>query len=80
MAEKYKAAIELDLKGLMCPVPMIRVSQNIKKVPVGGIIKAVSTDTGSLADIPSWAISTGNIILETDQNDGEITFYIKRVE
>ncbi len=80
MAEKYKADLELDLKGLLCPVPMVRVSQSIKKIPAGGILKAVATDIGSLADIPSWAISTGNKILKTDQNEGEITFYIKRVE
>ena len=80
MAEEYKVDLELDLKGLLCPLPMVRVSQNIKNVPVGGIIKAVATDVGALADIPSWAKSTGNEVLETDRQDKEITFYIKRVK
>jgi len=59
---------------------MVRVSQNIKNVPVGGIIRAVATDVGALADIPSWARSTGNEVLSTDREDKEITFYIKRVK
>ena len=59
MAEEYKVNLELDLKGLLCPLPMVRVSQNIKNVPVDGIIRAVATDVGALADIPSWARSTG---------------------
>jgi tRNA 2-thiouridine synthesizing protein A len=80
MAEEYKVNLELDLKGLLCPLPMVRVSQNIKNVPVGGIIKAIATDVGALADIPSWAKSTGNEVLETDRQDKEITFYIKRVK
>ncbi|MCJ7665539.1 MAG: sulfurtransferase TusA family protein [Actinobacteria bacterium] len=80
MAEEYKVALELDLKGLLCPLPMVRVSQNIKNVPVGGIIRAVATDVGSLADIPSWARSTGNEVLKTDRVEKEITFYIKRVK
>ena len=80
MAEEYKVDLELDLKGLLCPLPMVRVSQNIKNVPVGGIIKAVATDVGALADIPSWAKSTGNEVLKTDREDKEITFYIKRVK
>jgi tRNA 2-thiouridine synthesizing protein A len=80
MAEEYKVDLELDLKGLLCPLPMVRVSQNIKNVPVGGIIRAVATDVGALADIPSWAKSTGNEVLETDRQDKEITFYIKRVK
>jgi len=80
MAEEYKVDLELHLKGLLCPLPMVRVSQNIKNVPVGGIIRAVATDVGALADIPSWAKSTGNEVLETDRQDKEITFYIKRVK
>jgi len=54
VAEDMKVDLELDLKGLLCPLPMVRVSQNITKVPVGGIIKAIATDPGSLADIQSW--------------------------
>jgi len=80
MAEEYKVDLELDLKGLLCPLPMVRVSQNIKNVPIGGIIRAVATDVGALADIPSWAKSTGNEVLKTDRKDKEITFYIKRVK
>lgn len=80
MAEEYKVDLELDLKGLLCPLPMVKVSQNIKNVPVGGIIRAVATDVGALADIPSWARSTGNEVLKTDRQDKEITFYIKRVK
>ena len=80
MTEEIKADMELDLKGLLCPLPMVRVSQNITKVPVGGIIKATATDPGSLADIPSWARSTGNEVVKTDKAGKEITFYIKRVK
>ena len=80
MSEEIKADLELDLKGLLCPLPMVKVSQNIKNVPVGGVIKATATDVGSLADIPSWAKSTGNEILKTERQDKEIVFYIKRIK
>ncbi len=80
MEEENKVDLELDLKGLLCPLPMVRVSQNISKVPVGGILKATATDPGSLADIPSWARSTGNEILKTNREGADIIFYIKRVK
>lgn len=80
MAEEIKVDLELDLKGLLCPLPMVRVSQNISKVPVGGVIRAVATDPGSLADIPSWARSTGNEVLKTERQGEEIIFYVKRVK
>ena len=40
----------------------------------------VATDPGSLADIPSWAMTTGNEILKTEQEGKDIIFYIKRVK
>lgn len=80
MAEEVKADMELDLKGLLCPLPMVKVSQNITRVPVGGVIKATATDPGSLADIPSWARSTGNEVLSTERDDKNIVFYIRRLK
>jgi tRNA 2-thiouridine synthesizing protein A len=80
MAEDIKVDLELDLKGLLCPLPMVRVSQNITKIPVGGVIKAIATDPGSLADIPSWARTTGNEVIKTDRQDKDIIFYVKRVK
>ncbi len=78
--EEFKVDLELDLRGLLCPMPMVEVSKNAKKVPIGGIIRAVATDPGSLADIPSWAMTTGNEILKTEQEGKDIIFYIKRVK
>jgi len=79
MAEDIKVDLELDLKGLLCPLPMVRISQNITKVPVGGIIRAVATDPGSLADIPSWARTTGNEVV-TERDGKDIIFYVKRLK
>ena len=72
--------LELDLRGLLCPMPMVRVSQNIAKVPVGGTVRAVATDAGSMADIPAWAKSTGNEVLSAEKTDGEFVFLVKRVK
>jgi len=80
MSEEIKVDLTLDLKGLLCPLPMVRVSQNIKNVPVGGVIKAIATDPGSLADIPSWARTTGNEVLKTEKVGSEIVFYVKRLK
>jgi len=80
MTEELKIDMELDLKGLLCPLPMVRVSQNISKVNIGGIIRATATDPASLADIPSWARSTGNEIIRQERDGQDIIFYVKRVK
>jgi tRNA 2-thiouridine synthesizing protein A len=80
MSEETNVDLELDLKGLLCPLPMVKVSQNIGKVPVGGIIRAVATDPGAMADIPAWAKSTGNEVLQAEKVEGEFVFLVKRVK
>ena len=72
--------LELDLRGLLCPMPMVKVSQNISSVPVGSVVRAVATDAGSMADIPAWAKSTGNEVLQAEKVDGEFVFLVKRVK
>ena len=80
MSDENKVDLELDLKGLLCPLPMVRVSQNIGNVPVGGVIRAVATDPGAMADIPAWAASTGNEVLSAEKEGSEFVFLVKRVK
>lgn len=74
----YTVAKTLDCKGLACPMPIVRLSQEISKVKVGEVIEMLTTDPGSLADVPSWAKSTGNAVLENKQESGVIHFFVKR--
>ena len=78
MGEEIKVDKVMDLKGLPCPMPVVKVSKGIKDVEIGEVIEAITTDPGSLADFPAWAKTSGNEILDTVQDDGNIKFYIKR--
>ena len=80
MSDDIKPDLELDLKGLLCPLPMVKVSQNIKNVAVGGVIRAVATDPGSMADIPAWAKATGNEVVSAEKVGSEFVFLVKRVK
>ncbi len=79
MSDEVKVDLELDLKGLLCPLPMVKVSQNINNVEVGGVIRAVATDPGAMADIPAWAASTGHEVLSAGKEGDLFVFLVKRV-
>ena len=79
MSVEIKVDKVMDLKGLPCPMPVVKISKGIKEVEVGQVVEAVTSDPGALADFPAWAKTSGNEILKTDQDNGEITFYIKRL-
>ena len=72
MSDDIKVDKTLDLKGLACPMPVVKVSKGIKEVEIGQVIEAITTDPGSLTDFPAWARTSGNEILKTEQ-DGDVS-------
>ncbi|MBC7224045.1 MAG: sulfurtransferase TusA family protein, partial [Anaerolineae bacterium] len=60
MTEQLTPEKTLDARGLQCPMPVVKTSQEIKNVSVGGILEVLATDPGSMADINAWAKSSGN--------------------
>jgi tRNA 2-thiouridine synthesizing protein A len=80
MPQEIKADQNLNLEGLLCPIPIVKVSQAIKSLPVGGVLKATASDPGVLADIPAWAKSTGNEVLSMERQGKVITFFVKKVK
>jgi tRNA 2-thiouridine synthesizing protein A len=78
--QDVKADVVLDLKGLLCPIPVVKISQAIKNVPVGGVIEATATDPGVLADIPAWSRTTGNEVLGMDRQEKVIRFQVRRAK
>lgn len=78
--ETQAPVLTLDLKGLLCPLPVVKIAQAIKKVSVGDAIEATATDPGVLADIPAWARTSGNEVLALERQDKVIRFVVRRVK
>jgi TusA-related sulfurtransferase len=52
--------IEVDARRLFCPLPVIRLQNTINKNPPGTRVRIVSTDPGSMNDIPTWCRINGH--------------------
>lgn len=78
MSDDINVDKAMDLSGLACPMPVVKVSKGIKEIEVGQVLEATTTDPGSLTDFPAWARTSGNEILKTDQDGETIKFYIQR--
>lgn len=55
----------LDVKRLLCPLPVIRLDQKTKLCTSGDTILVCATDKGVLSDIPAWSRIHGHSILQT---------------
>jgi len=71
----------LDVRGLLCPMPLIRARQEVSDLAVGEILKVVSTDRASTRDFQGWAEVTRSIELldQAVEDDGPETLYIHYV-
>ncbi len=50
----------LDARGLLCPMPLIRLQDFIATVPGGDVIEVHCTDPGTRSDIPVWCRLNGH--------------------
>lgn len=80
MSDEIKVDLEMDLKGLACPLPIVKVSQKIKTLEIGQVIMAETTDPGAHADFPAWAKTSGNEIIKVEKEDSVSKFYIKKIK
>ena len=67
----------LDARRLLCPMPVIRVQNKAAELNPGETIEVVCTDPGVLHDIPAWCRINGHKVLDTRQDDNEITLLIE---
>jgi tRNA 2-thiouridine synthesizing protein A len=73
-----QVAKTLDLKGLSCPLPIVKTAQAIKELASGELLEALATDPGSVADFKAWCSSTGNELVEQTEQDGVYRFVIRK--
>jgi tRNA 2-thiouridine synthesizing protein A len=67
----------LDAKRLLCPMPVIRAQDKIKKLAVGDILEVVCTDPGALQDVPAWCRINGHKVIETKTTEDEVFIIIE---
>ncbi len=62
---------ELDLRGMYCPIPVLRTREEFKKAKVGEIITVTADDPAAEEDLKRWAKRAGHEVLEV-KRDGEV--------
>lgn len=63
-------------------MPVIKTSQEIKQIPLGGILEILSTDPGSKHDLIAWARMTSNELIDLSEEQDSSTvfkFLIRRL-
>jgi tRNA 2-thiouridine synthesizing protein A len=57
----------LDCKGLLCPMPIVKLGKAIRELDPGQVLLLETTDPGSIPDVAAWSKSAGHPILSQDK-------------
>lgn len=59
-------AHELDTRGLLCPLPVIRTAERVRSLAPGDELVIRASDPGATHDIPAWCRVHGHELLACD--------------
>lgn len=69
----------LDVRGLNCPLPVLRAHKALRGMAPGATLTVVATDPATLKDFPAFADETGHALLSSETAaGGEFRFVLRR--
>ena len=69
--------IELDTRGLLCPLPVLKLRKAIQNIKQSEKIKLITDDPAAVVDVPHFCNEQGYQITESLQENGHDLFIIK---
>ncbi|MEQ1721345.1 MAG: sulfurtransferase TusA family protein [Nitrosomonas sp.] len=69
---------ELNVSGLLCPLPILRTKQSLSAMSSGQLLKVITTDPASIIDFQVFSDNTGNELLSISETDSIFTFFLKK--
>ena len=70
--------VELDAKGLSCPLPLLKAKQALNAMQVGECLRVWATDAGSQRDFRVFAEQSGHRLLESKEDNGVYHYLIQK--
>lgn len=68
----------LDLKGLQCPLPVLRTNKALRGMPAGAELRVLVTDPAAPRDFHSFCQTTGHALVASEEADGVFILIIRK--
>ncbi len=79
IGDSVKPDETIDLKGLSCPMPQLKMKKKLKSMKAGQILLGIGSDPGTKNDLPIMCKKDGHEYLGCDDSgDGSFLFYVKK--
>jgi tRNA 2-thiouridine synthesizing protein A len=75
------ASETLDVRGLACPLPVLKANRALRGLAPGARLTVLATDPAAPQDFAAFAAETGHALLESGADpDGAFRFVLQRRE
>ena len=69
---------ELDASGLFCPEPVMMLHTKVREMAGGEVLKVIATDPSTQRDIPKFCVFLEHQLLDSDEQNGTYTYWIRK--
>jgi tRNA 2-thiouridine synthesizing protein A len=67
-----------DLRGLNCPLPVLKTAKRLASMPAGAMLWVATTDPLASIDIPAFCVEAGHVLRATERDGDGHRFLIER--
>lgn len=72
------AIYHLDVRGLLCPLPVLRARKRLNGLDSGDRLHVEATDTASEKDFAAFCAASGHLLVDTARTADTLRFVIEK--
>ncbi|MEZ5715171.1 MAG: sulfurtransferase TusA family protein [Paracoccaceae bacterium] len=70
--------IDLDARGLLCPLPVLKLRKRLQPLAVGAEFRMLADDPMARIDVAHFCAEQGHELLSTDERDGAQLYTLRK--
>jgi tRNA 2-thiouridine synthesizing protein A len=67
----------LDVRGLPCPLPLVRLAEVVRTLAPGARVRLLGTDSALTTDLPAWCAATGHLLVSLGPCEGVLEAWVE---
>ena len=69
---------ELDARGLICPLPVLKLRKRLQAIAPGQVMRVMADDPVAVIDIPHFCTEAGHVLIDCTVSDVEQVYFIRK--
>ena len=69
---------EIDARGLLCPLPVLKLRKRIAALAPGEEIRLIATDPAAVIDVPHYCAEAGHELVRMEEGQEETVYVVRK--